>query len=166
MNDARVKASNPKDSLGSLKVPMSTIPLPVILEIGVGMFEGACKYSRHNYREIGVRASVYFDAVVARHLTGWWEGEDEDPDTCAKDDSGKPIPGTGLSHLSKAMAGLVVLRDSQLMGNMVDDRPPPGVNGDIGGHIKRLNDMTARIAKMYPDAKYPYTANDIYGLRE
>ena len=105
------KPTNPKDAIGIRKAPFSTIPMNVIAEVGVAMLEGAAKYGRHNYRGAGVRASVYFDAVVARHMTDWWEGEDVDADS-------------GLSHITKAIAGLVVLRDSMMRGNWVDDRPP------------------------------------------
>ena len=104
------KPSNPKDALGILKVPASTISAPVMSEVGVAMLEGALKYGRHNYRAIGVRASVYYDATVARHMALWWEGEDEDPDTCELAPEGQDtglvngngqfvIPGTGLSQV-------------------------------------------------------------------
>lgn len=105
-----VKDTNPKDAVGIAKVPASTVPRQVIAEVGLAMMEGALKYGRHNYREAGVRASVYYDACT-RHLDAFYEGQDIDPDS-------------GLSHLVKAIACLVVLRDSQFRGNWVDDRPP------------------------------------------
>ena len=43
------KPGNPKDALGILKVPASTLSAPVTAEVGVAMFEGALKYGRHNY---------------------------------------------------------------------------------------------------------------------
>lgn len=104
------KPSNPKDAVGISKVPLSTVPAPVLMEIGLGMAEGAIKYGRHNYRAVGVRASVYYDAAL-RHLMSWWEGEDIDPDS-------------GLSHISKCMATLVVLRDAMIQQKLNDDRPP------------------------------------------
>jgi hypothetical protein len=114
------KPSNPKDIVGVRKAPMSTVSGAVLAEVGVAMLEGACKYGRHNYRAVGVRSSVYYDATM-RHLFGWWEGEDTDPDS-------------GLSHITKAIASLVVLRDAMLQDKVVDDRPPraktfyPGLN--------------------------------------
>jgi hypothetical protein len=75
------KPSNPKDMVGVKKVPFSVISAAVTAEVGVGMLEGASKYGRHNYRAVGVRASVYYDATM-RHLTAWWEGEDVDPPSC------------------------------------------------------------------------------------
>ena len=105
-----IKLSNPKDIVGTRKAPMSVIPANVIADLGLALMEGAAKYGRHNYRGIGVRASVYYDATI-RHLFGWWEGEDIDPDS-------------GLSHVTKAIASLTVLRDAMMQGKCEDDRPP------------------------------------------
>jgi hypothetical protein len=150
------KPSNPKDALGIMKVPASTISAPVMSEVGVAMLEGALKYGRHNYRAIGVRASVYYDAVVARHMALWWEGEDEDPDTCELDAEGKPIPGTGLSHITKAIAGLCVLRDAMIQNKFIDDRPPRSV---IGWQTD-LNKKVKALLKKYPNAVAPYIEGD------
>jgi hypothetical protein len=109
-NNASLKDTNPKDAVGIRKAGMSCIPAEVLLELGVAMQEGAIKYGRHNYRVAGVRASVYYDAAM-RHLMAWWEGEDIDPDS-------------GLSHLVKAMACMLVIRDAVFNDNWVDDRPP------------------------------------------
>jgi len=107
------KPSNPKDAIGIRKAPLSVVPMNVVAEIGVGMLEGASKYGRHNYRAVGVRGSVYFDATM-RHLIAWWEGEDLDPDS-------------DMSHITKALCSLVVLRDAQLQDMCTDDRPPCAV---------------------------------------
>jgi hypothetical protein len=134
------KDTNPKDAVGTKKAPISTVPAQVMLEVGLALLEGARKYGRHNYRIAGVRASVYYDAFY-RHMGAWWEGEDIDPDS-------------GLSHITKAMACLVVLRDSMLIGNWVDDRPPKLPAGWVQG----LNEKAAKLIEKYPDAKTPYTA--------
>lgn len=134
------KQSNPKDALGISKVPLSTVSMPVLAELGVAMLEGAMKYGRHNYRVVGVRASVYYDAVVARHMASWWEGEDIDPDS-------------GLSHITKAITSLVVLRDSMIQGNWVDDRPPRSPPG----WLAELNEKVKALIAKYPDAKEPFT---------
>lgn len=104
------KPTNPKDAIGIRKAPMSTVPAGVMAELGTAMLEGAAKYGRHNYRAVGVRASVYYDALM-RHAFAWWEGEDIDPDS-------------GMSHVTKAIATLVVLRDAMMQGKLEDDRPP------------------------------------------
>lgn len=107
------KPSNPKDIVGIKKVPMSAVSAPVMAEIGVAMLEGAAKYGRHNYRAVGVRSSVYYDSTM-RHLMAWWEGEDVDADS-------------GMSHVTKAITSLVVLRDAMIQGMCTDDRPPSSV---------------------------------------
>lgn len=104
------KPTNPKDAIGIRKAPLSTLPMGVVAEMGAAMLEGAAKYGRHNYRGVGVRASVYFDATM-RHLISWWEGEDTDPDS-------------GLSHVTKALVSLAVLRDAMMQSKCEDDRPP------------------------------------------
>jgi hypothetical protein len=140
-----IKESNPKDSVGIKKVPFSTVSAPVIAEIGLAMLEGSRKYRRHNYRAIGVRTSVYYDACL-RHLTAYWEGEDVDPDS-------------GLSHITKALACLVVLRDAMLLDKCADDRPPKVKSG----WIQELNEKAKKIIEMYPQELEPYTEK---GMKE
>jgi len=126
------KPTNPKDMVGVRKAPMSTVPATVMAEVGVAMLEGASKYGRHNFRAIGVRGSVYYDGTM-RHLMAWWEGEDLDPDS-------------GLSHVTKAIASLVVLRDAMIQGKFTDDRPPrsvafyPGLHAGAAAIIDRYGD--------------------------
>lgn len=136
-----MKDTNPKDAVGIKKVPLSPVPIQVIGEVGLAMLEGALKYGRHNYREAGVRASVYFDAVVLRHLGAWWEGQDIDPDS-------------NLSHITKAIAGLIVLRDSMLQGNWVDDRPPRAANQEW---IQEQNAIATKLIEKYPNPKPAHT---------
>jgi len=91
------------------ETPYHVLPWRVVMEAALGMMEGARKYGRHNYRKMGVRASVYYDAGC-RHLLDFIEGTDVDKDS-------------GLSHLAKFLSCISVLLDCQLMGNWVDDRP-------------------------------------------
>jgi hypothetical protein len=133
------KDTNPKVAVGIKKVPLSVVSAPVLMEIGLGMMEGARKYRRHNYRVAGVRASVYYDAAM-RHLMAWWEGEDIDIDS-------------GLSHISKALACLSVLRDSMIFNNWKDDRPPK----DKNGWIEEYNEKAKEIIEKYPQELEPYT---------
>jgi hypothetical protein len=136
------KPSNPKDLLGFKKVPMSTVPAAVIAEVAVGMLEGASKYGRSNYRAVGVRASIYYDATM-RHLMDWWEGTDIDPES-------------GMHHVTKAITSLVVLRDSMIQGMCEDDRPPSSVE-----FYPRLNKLSEEIIERHKD-KNPkhYTIKD------
>ena len=136
------KATNPKDVVGTKKAPMSTVSAPVMAEVGVAMLEGACKYGRHNYRAVGVRASVYYDATM-RHLMSWWEGEDTDPDS-------------GMNHVTKAITSLVVLRDAMIRDMVTDDRPPSSPD-----FYQKLNDIASEIIDRHRD-KSPkhYTIED------
>lgn len=127
--------ANPKDTIGSRKLPLSVLPFRVLIGVALAMLEGALKYGRHNYRAAGVRASVYFDAVVARHLMQWWEGEDIDADS-------------NLSHIDKAIAALMVMRDSMLEGNFIDDRPP---NGRVD--MTAYNEAAGKLIDRYGDKK-------------
>lgn len=131
------KEPNPKDATGSGKVGLSVLPLPALLEAAVGATEGARKYGRHNWREEGARASTFFDAAI-RHLFAWWEGEDLDP-------------ASGVNHVSKAVADLLILRDSIMRGQAVDDRPPSSAT-----FIPNLNRQTKAIVEDIPDPRPPH----------
>jgi hypothetical protein len=140
------KPSNPKDAFGVKKVSLSCVPVPVLMEVSIGMQEGACKYGRHNYRVIGVRGSVYYDAAM-RHLMSWWEGEDIDPDS-------------DLSHVTKAICSLVVLRDAMIQGKFTDDRPPKSMPW-----LHDLNERSAALFEQYPEPVKPYTEADNSWIR-
>jgi len=135
------KDTNPKDAVGIKKWrQFSCIPLTVLAEIGVALVEGARKYGRHNYRVAGVRSSVYVDASIG-HIMQYWEGEDIDPDS-------------NLSHITKAIASLIVLRDSMIQENIVDDRPP---KGNLNAVRDNLQSIVDDLFIKYPDAKEAYT---------
>ena len=140
MQEKNVKHTNPKDSLAINKAPLSTLPTGPMYEVALAMLEGARKYGRHNYRIMGVKASVYYDGAMG-HLTAWWEGEDIDPDS-------------GIHHLGKAMACLAVVRDGQMMENWIDDRPPKYPNGD---ELMRNNPAVTTILEKYPYCIESYT---------
>lgn len=127
MDSSAVKESNPKDAIGCTKPPLSVLPSNVVRDCGLpigaigvhpklhymlalGMLEGACKYGRHNYRAIGVRASIYYDAFM-RHMAAYRTGEFIDKKS-------------GLPHLIKAGTSLIVLIDAMQCNKWVDDRPP------------------------------------------
>lgn len=144
--EGNTKPSNPKDAVGSRKVGLSNLPMPPLFEAAAALTEGSLKYGRHNYRDVGVRASVYFDAAF-RHLGAWWEGEDVDPDS-------------GISHVTKAIAGLLVLRDSMLTDNWTDDRPPRPEQGFIAD----MNEVVGDLIDARPDPVPPFT--ELSGERE
>ena len=133
---------NPKAGAGKTKAPVTCIPTYVVGALGIGMLEGELKYGRHNYRDIPVKASEYIDAA-RRHLDDWWEGVDNDTESAAN-----------LSNLVKAMACLTVLRDAQMQGKLIDDRPPGSA------HVRMrttLNEMAAKLREKYPSPPPPHT---------
>jgi hypothetical protein len=142
------KDTNPKDSVGCTKPPLHCIPAHVLFEVGMGMFEGGWKYREANYRVIGVRASIYYDAAM-RHLMAWWEGEDIDP-------------ASKIHHISKVMSCLAVLRDCQMQAengsgvSYKDDRPPKS-HVPMSKLEEQFKVMAARLQSEHGDRKPPYT---------
>jgi hypothetical protein len=135
------KATNPKDAVGIKKWrQLCTVSMTVLAEVGVAMMEGARKYGRHNYRSAGVRASVYVDAAMG-HILQWWEGEDKDPDT-------------GLSHITKAIASLFVLRDAMIQDMLTDDRPPKANLAAVRAELQKVVD---EMFVKYPESKAAFT---------
>jgi hypothetical protein len=117
---------NPKDIIGSTKVPIHLWPNTATVLGCMALLEGACKYGRSNYRVVGISASIYYDALM-RHMARWFEGEDIDPDS-------------GLPHLSHALACLAIIVDAQAAGKLNDDRMVSG------GFEKTLSEMTPLVA--------------------
>lgn len=86
---------NPKDIIGSDKLPLHLWPTTATALGSIALLEGALKYGRTNWRPIGVKASVYY-AALNRHMNAWWEGEDNAPDS-------------QIDHLGHAIACLAIL---------------------------------------------------------
>ena len=107
------ECENPKDGIGQTKPPLHLIPPAAEILEAVVMGLGACKYGAFNWRSSKVRATVYI-AAAKRHVAQWLDGESNDSES-------------GVSHLAHARACLGILLDARATGNMVDDRPPPGV---------------------------------------
>lgn len=126
--------NDPKQEAGLKKIPLHTLPFAVLAEDAVAHGEGALKYGRHNWRKSEVLASTYFAAAL-RHLFAWYEGEDIDPDS-------------GLSHLTKARSSLGVLRDAQIQGRAIDDRPPASPPDLMARLNTASGDMARRVARL------------------
>lgn len=126
-----MKLSNPKDIVGSDKLPLHLWPETATALGCLGLLDGALKYGRSNFRVVGVRASIYFDAA-RRHLNKWFEGEDFDPDS-------------GLPHLSHLLACVAIIVDAQAAGKLRDDRMVRGgysrLIDDLTPHVKRLKEV-------------------------
>lgn len=122
------KETNPKDVIGSSKLPLHLWPTTATAMGCIAMLNGALKYGRSNFRAVGVRASIYVDAAK-RHLDAWFEGEETDPDD-------------GVPHLSAALACIAIIVDARAAGKMVDDRHVAGgyraLIEELTPHVKRL----------------------------
>lgn len=149
-SEETTKHTNPKDAIGAAKPRFwSGISWHVLREVSIAFYEGALKYGRHNYRPAGVRGSIYFDAAMD-HLTKWFEGEEFDMDTLVEGPDGQMF---ALPHISKAICCLIVLRDSQITGNWVDDRPPVTAGPEQLAYLKIIKDGLDR---KYPNPEAPY----------
>jgi hypothetical protein len=130
---AKMKETNPKDIIGSSKLPLSLFPTTAIAMGCIGMLNGALKYGTSNYRVMGIRASIYIDALL-RHVIAWNEGEECDPDD-------------GVPHLAAALACLAILVDARAADKMVDDRKIAGgyhkLVGALTPHVPRLKALHA-----------------------
>lgn len=122
------KPTNPKDAIGSSKMPLHLWPETATILGALGLLDGALKYGRSNWRVAGVRASIYYDAA-RRHLNAWFEGEEVDPDS-------------GVPHIGHALACLAIISDAQAAGKLVDDRPIPA------GYRAQIDAMTAHVARL------------------
>jgi hypothetical protein len=125
------KPTNPKDIIGSSKLPIHLWPNTATAMGCVAMLNGMLKYGRSNFRAIGVRASIYYDAAK-RHLDAWFEGEECDPDD-------------GVPHLAAALACIAIIVDAESAGKLNDDRLIGGgyrkLMDRLTPHVKRLKEL-------------------------
>jgi hypothetical protein len=141
------KGTNPKDAIGSDKIPMHLWPTTATIMGSLAMLNGACKYGRSNFRAIGVRSSIYYDAA-RRHLDAWWEGEEHDPDD-------------GVPHLSAALACIAIIVDAQAAGKLNDDRM---VEGGYREFIDKMTKYVKEIKDRHADrTPRHYTIDDNEG---
>lgn len=125
---ATEKPTNPKDLLGSDKLPLHLWPATATALGCVAMLNGARKYGRGNFRVVGVRASIYVAALL-RHVHAWNEGEENDP----HDD---------VPHLAAALACLAIIVDASAAGKLTDDRPV------AGGYHQMVESLTPYVAAL------------------
>jgi hypothetical protein len=130
MNNETWKQSNPKDLIGSDKLPLHLWPTTATAMGCIGMLNGMLKYGRTNFRAVGVRATIYIDAAL-RHLAAWIEGEECDPDD-------------GVPHLAAALSCIAIVVDAHAAGKLNDDRMVAGgyrkLVDALTPHVKRLKE--------------------------
>lgn len=88
------------------KPKYSTVPTLAMKEVMKAFTYGATKYGKHNYSG-GMEYSRYVDAAI-RHINAFLECED--------------IDESGNTHLSHAVASLMMLMDNIALGTGTDDR--------------------------------------------
>lgn len=127
---------NPKDAVGSTKVPMSLVPATFIAETALAFLEGKEKYGQVNWRASPVRASVYIDALK-RHIAKYEECQDYDPETL-------------VHHLGNAGACAGILIDAAAHGTLVDDRnfTKPDL---VSSYIDSLASKVRHIKELFKD---------------
>lgn len=127
------KATNPKDAIANDKLPLHLVPDTLDIYAAAAFAEGDSKYGGYNWRIAGVRASVYYSALM-RHMKKWWNGQWADPKT--------QVP-----HLANAVACLGIIVDAIETDKLVDDRPPSvildSVIGDMESSIKFVRNVNA-----------------------
>lgn len=124
------QSDNPKHLVGASKVPLSLIPSSALVPFAEAMGDGARKYGPYNWRVTKVSARTYIEGAL-RHLRALLDGED-----CASD--------SGVHHCGHVMAGMAIFFDALTLGQLIDDRPLPGVTAEL---------MAAYAAKQKAKAK-------------
>jgi hypothetical protein len=146
-DSGETKPSNPKDTIGSRKAPLSLVPWTLVVCAARALLEGALKYGRFNWRIAGIRASIYLDALK-RHIAKWENGQDVDPKTM-------------IHHLDSAIGCLTIMRDAMLYGKMTDDRPPCPDPDAMARLIDGEEELGAHLRHLFKDhAPYQFTIND------
>ena len=133
--DIPAKDTNPKDAIGTTKLPMHLIPGTAKTAMALAYLEGALKYGKYNWRIAGVRSSVYLDALE-RHLEKYKNGEDSDA-------------VTGVPHLGSIMACCGIILDAALVGKLNDDRPPMAKG--FSGYVDNLQHHVIHLQKLFED---------------
>lgn len=128
------KPSNPKDIIGATKLDFSCIPTTALAHLATAMYEGKVKYGGHNYRGVGVRASVYYAAGM-RHRMKWWEGQNADP-------------VTRVHELASSMACDAIILDAEIKGLLNDDRPIPQ---ELGKLLEQLSEVQQHLTELHKD---------------
>ena len=128
------KPTNPKDLIGTDKVPMSLVPAASIAYQSLGHLEGHLKYGKTNWREAGIKFTIYIDAML-RHIQKLTDGQWEDPET--------KVP-----HLSSILACAGIIVDAYESGKLIDDRPKQAPSAAT---IDRLSEVVKHLREIHAD---------------
>ena len=138
------KLSNPKDIIGSDKLPLGMVPGTTKAYLALGHLEGMLKYGMVNWREAGVRMSIYLDACE-RHLEKLKGGEWEDPHST-------------VPHLANALACLSIIVDAYECGKLTDDRPK---SAPVAALVDKFSVKVKHLKQLFKDYNpHHYTIKD------
>lgn len=131
------KPTNPKDAAATDRVPLGLLSPIAKAHWALAQHCGRAKYGAWNWREAGVRASVYIDAI-GRHTDGYLSGETYDP-------------ADGTHHLGNIMACCAILLEAEAAGKLTDDRPPAlDMRPTYAEVQRRMADLTTKYADRNP----------------
>lgn len=130
------KDTNPKDLIGSTKLPLSLIPGTTKAYLAIGHLEGHTKYGLCNWRSAGVRFSIYLDALE-RHIEKMKGGQWVDPQT--------QVP-----HIANAITCLSIIIDAYESKKLIDDRP---IGAPVADVLDRMSQNVAHLKNLYGDKK-------------
>lgn len=140
------KPSNPKDIIGSDKLPLSLVPGTSKAYQALGHLEGMLKYGLVNWRECGVRTSIYLDALE-RHYEKFKNGEWADP-------------VTRVPHLGSMLACIGIIVDAYESGKLIDDRPK---QAPVSRLIDECGDIVKHLKELHKDKNpHHYTIEETY----
>lgn len=146
-DSGQTKPSNPKDIIGSRKLPLDIVPDTLETMAAEAFLEGALKYGRYNWRIAGVRASIYYSATK-RHMKKWWNGQNADK-------------ATRVHHLKSVIACVGIMLDAELFGKLEDDRPPCPDPDAMAELIDAMEAQVAHLKEMFAEHKpYQFTIAD------
>lgn len=132
-----LKPTNPKDAAATDRVPLGLLSPIAKAHWALAQHCGRAKYGAWNWREAGVRASIYIDAI-GRHIDGYLSGETYDP-------------ADGTHHLGNIMACCAILLEAEAAGKLTDDRPPTlDMRPTYDEVRRRLADLTTKYADRNP----------------
>lgn len=134
MDKHDAKLTNPKDLIGSDKLPLHLVPDTISVLAATAFLEGALKYGQFNWRIAGVRSSIYISALE-RHTKKYKNGEDADPKT-------------RVHHLASVIACAGIMLDAELLGKLNDDRPPRAPMTKL---IDDLESTVVHLKQMFED---------------
>lgn len=115
---------------------MGIVPASVTAYASLAWLEGKVKYGGVNWRNAGVRASIYLDAMQ-RHFAKYNDGgEWADPET-------------HVPHLASIIACAGIILDAQLAGKLTDDRPKS--QPELPKLIDELSEVVAHLKELHKD---------------